>query len=58
MLLFTLALAVGLAQERTVQAIRARASRVRRWGGWILLAVGAWTLLLAAFPAALRPILF
>lgn len=29
---------------------RARAEDVKRWGGWILIGVGAWLLALAAFP--------
>ncbi len=57
-LLFSLSLTIGLAQERTVRAIRARASRVKRWGGGILIGVGAWTILLAVFPDAFRPLLF
>jgi hypothetical protein len=56
--MFSLSLTIGLAQERTVRAIRARASRVRRWGGWVMLAVGIWTLALASFPAFFRQILF
>ena len=57
-LMFSLALTIGLAQERTVRAIRARASRVRRWGGYILVTVGLWTAALAVFPGFLRPLLF
>lgn len=57
-LLFSLSVTIGIAQERTVKAIRARAGRVKRWGGWILFAVGWWTILLAAFPDVFRPILF
>jgi hypothetical protein len=58
LLLFSLSLTVGLAQEETVRAIRARATRVKRWGGYILLGVGVWTIALAAFPDVLRPLLF
>lgn len=56
--MFSLSLTIGLAQERTVKAIRARAGRVKRWGGYILVAVGLWTIALAAVPGVFRPILF
>lgn len=48
-LLFTAAFGVAGAQDQTVQRIRAQAPRVKRWGGWILMVVGAWFLILAAF---------
>jgi hypothetical protein len=48
-LLFALALLTATAQERTVQALRAGAPAVKRWGGRILLAVGAWLIALAVF---------
>ena len=57
-LMFTLAWLIGTAQERTVQAIKARAPRVRRWGGWILLGVGAWVVASAAFPDLFRAVFF
>ncbi len=48
-LLFVAAFAVAGAEERTVERIKARASTVKRWGGWFLVAVGMWFLLLALF---------
>lgn len=48
-LVFSLAFAIARAQEETVKAISARGSQVKRLGGYILIAVGAWTLALAVF---------
>ncbi len=48
-LVFAFALIVGRAQESTVRAIRARAAQVKRYGGSILVAVGLWSIALAAF---------
>jgi hypothetical protein len=47
--MFALALAIALAQERTVQSIQSRAPAVKRWGGRILLLVGAWFVALGVF---------
>ena len=47
--MFALALAIALAQERTVQSIQARTPAVKRWGGRILLLVGAWFVALGVF---------
>lgn len=49
LLIFGLALAIATAQERLVATLQARAAEVKRWGGWILLLVGAWFLVLAIF---------
>lgn len=57
-LMFTLALIIATAQERTVKAIRARVTRVKRWTGWILLGVGAFVLASAALPELFRQVLF
>ncbi len=48
-LMFALALLIATAQQRTVLALRAGAPAVKRWGGRILLVVGAWLLALSAF---------
>lgn len=48
-LLFVFALIVARAQETTVQAIRARAGQVKRYGGYVLVAVGLWSITLAVF---------
>ncbi|MGH2950179.1 MAG: hypothetical protein ACRDPC_28595 [Solirubrobacteraceae bacterium] len=49
LLLFGFAMVVARAQESTVKAIRARAGQVKRYGGYVLVAVGLWTFLLAVF---------
>ncbi len=49
LLMFTLALIIGAAQERTVEAMRAGAPTVKRWAGRILLLVGAWFIALGVF---------
>jgi hypothetical protein len=48
-LVFAAAFGVARAQDQTIAHIRASAPRVKRWAGWILAAVGAWLLVLAAF---------
>lgn len=42
-----LSLVVGRAQEQTLQRVQASSTQVKRWGGWILVMVGAWFLILA-----------
>lgn len=44
LLVFGLAVAIGRAQEAFVAKLRAEATHVKRWGGAILLVVGAWTI--------------
>lgn len=56
--MFALAIAIARAQERTVKAIRVRVGRVKRWGGYIVLAVGLWVLASAAFPDLFRQVFF
>jgi hypothetical protein len=48
-LMSTLALALAGAQERTVEALRAGAPAVKRWGGRILVMVGIWFITLGVF---------
>ncbi len=48
-LVFVAAFVLAGAEERTVERIKAQAPNVKRWGGWILVAVGTWFLLLALF---------
>lgn len=48
-LLFTAALAAAGAQEATVERIKAQAPTVKKWGGIILVIVGAWFIVLAVF---------
>ena len=47
--LFLLAYAIATAQNYIVGVVRARIVDVKRWGGWILIVVGAWLLILAVF---------
>ena len=48
-LMFSLALLLAAARERTVEAIQNGAPSVKRWGGRVLLAVGAWFIALGVF---------
>lgn len=48
-LIFTLAAVIGSAAERVGASMRASTPNVKRWGGRILVLVGAWFLVLAAF---------
>ena len=48
-LVFLLALAMATAQERVVSPLEASAPAVKRWGGRILMLVGAWLIALAVF---------
>lgn len=47
--MFALVGTVAAAQERTVASLRAAAPSVKRWGGWILVVVGAWFVVLGLF---------
>lgn len=42
-----LSLVVGHAQERTMTRIQASSPQIKRWGGWILVTVGVWFVILA-----------
>jgi hypothetical protein len=48
-LMFTLALVLAAAQERTAEILRAGAPAIKRWGGRILILVGAWFVILGIF---------
>jgi hypothetical protein len=48
-LMFLLAFAIAFAQERVILAIRGQGVQIKRWGGWILMAVGFWFVVLAIF---------
>lgn len=47
--MFTAAFLVAGAEESTLERIKVQAPTVKRWGGWILIAVGVWFLTLAVF---------
>lgn len=55
-LMFTLALATARAQEGLVKGMVAGAPTVKRWGGRILLIVGAWFIVVAIFADAFSPL--
>jgi hypothetical protein len=46
-LMFILVTAIGTAHERVLSRLRASPAFVKRWGGWILVLVGAWFIVLA-----------
>jgi hypothetical protein len=48
-LLFALAALIATAQQRATTALARSGPTVKRWGGRILLLVGAWFLILAVF---------
>lgn len=49
LLLFGLSYAVGAAQEGVVDWLKTSAPAVKHWGGYILVAVGAWFIALGIF---------
>ena len=49
LLMFLLVFAIATAQETVIATLRAHVGLVKRWGGWILIIVGAWFILLAVF---------
>jgi cytochrome c biogenesis protein CcdA len=49
LLLLGLATAIATAQEGVVTAMQASSRHVRRWGGVVLIVVGAWLLATAVF---------
>lgn len=44
LLIFGLAIAIGTAQTEFITRLRAEAPQVKRWGGFILIIVGLWTI--------------
>jgi len=42
-----LSFVVGRAQEHTLNRIQASSREVKRWGGWVLVGVGTWFIVLA-----------
>lgn len=49
LLTFALAILVGAAQQRVVDALKEGTRRVKRWSGVILLLVGVWLIALAVW---------
>lgn len=58
LLIFILALLVGTAQQEIVTRLRASTLAIKRAGGYILIAAGAWFMLLAIFAGFFRAALF
>lgn len=48
-LMFALSVLIARAQERTVAKLKASAPSIKRWGGIVLLGVGAWFMILGVF---------
>lgn len=46
---FAAAFTVTRAEQKTLGSIEARAPQVKRWTAWVLIAVGAWFIVLAVF---------
>lgn len=42
-----LSFVIGRAQKHALDRIQASSSEVKRWGGWVLIAVGSWFVVLA-----------
>lgn len=49
LLLFAAALGVAVSQERLVERLRSSAPAVKHWGGYVLMIVGTWFLVLGVF---------
>lgn len=48
-LMFILAFVISRAQEGLIERLKLNAPNVKRWGGFILVGVGAWFIILTAF---------
>ena len=55
-LMFAAALVVATAQEQLIEGAREHSPTLKRAGGWVLFAVGAWMLALAALAKPLARI--
>jgi hypothetical protein len=49
LLMFLLVFGIATAQETVIATLRAHVGQVKHWGGWILIIVGAWFIILAVF---------
>lgn len=57
--MFTLSFSIVLAKERYVEVLELNAVRIKKWGGWVLAAVGAWLIVLGIWAerfAAMFPV--
>lgn len=50
--MFTLSVLIARAQEGTVARLKASAPSIKRWGGAVLVVIGAWFLVLGIFADA------
>jgi len=57
-LMFVVALGAAFAQASTLNRFKTAGPAVKRWGGRILIVVGAWFLFLAIFTDAARTLFF
>jgi len=57
-LMFVVALGATFAQASTLNRFKTAGPAVKRWGGRILILVGAWFLVLAIFTNAARTLFF
>lgn len=48
-LILVAAVVVALGRDAVIGDLRSTAPRVKRWAGWVLVGVGSWFVLLAAF---------
>lgn len=42
-----LSVVIGSVQEKSLERIKARSRDVKKWGGWILIVIGSWFVVLA-----------
>lgn len=56
-LLFSAALSVAVAQERVAERVQAATPAIKHWGGWILVVVGVWFVILGVFAATFARLL-
>jgi cytochrome c biogenesis protein CcdA len=57
MLILGAAIGVSLSQEATVEQFSAATPSIKRWGGWVLIAVGTWFVLLSVFSGTFSDVL-
>lgn len=49
MLILGAAVGVSIGREATVERLESATPSIKRWGGWVLIVVGSWFILLAGF---------
>ena len=57
LLMFTLAILVGAAQDRVIATLREGTGQMKRWSAFILVIVGAWLIVLAIWADILANLL-